>query len=189
LYAIGERKEGGLPNEGGMRTPESTEEQGFVRQGPDNDDKIFVRAKNTAYRFLTYRPRSRAELRQKLQEKAFDTVVIDAVLEDLVRLGYVNDRQFAEQFASSRIRLRGLGRRRVARELGNKGIERGIVSETLARIFEGDTEIETAKKAAEKKLASLKEVDRGTRQRRLAGFLERRGFSYEVINTIIKMMR
>jgi regulatory protein len=172
----------------GMGNAEIEERSKAAGQRPDKDDKIFVRAKNAAYRLLTYRPRSRAELRKKLQDKAFDAIVIDAVLDDLARLGYVNDRQFAEQFASCRIRLRGLGKRRVERELGNKGIERQIVSETLARIFEGDTENETAKKAAERKLSSLKSVDRETRYRRLAGFLERRGFSYEIIRNIIKTM-
>jgi regulatory protein len=170
----------------GMGNAELEEGSRTAGRWPDKDDKIFVRAKNAAYRLLTFRPRSCAELRQKLQDKAFDAVIIDAVLNDLARLGYVNDRKFAEQFASSRIRLRGLGKRRVERELGNKGIERQIVSETLARIFEGDTEIETAKKAAEKKINSLKSIDRETKRRRLAGFLERRGFSYEIIRNIIE---
>jgi len=163
-------------------------EDGSVTAGQwwDSNDKTYVRAKNAAYRLLTYRPRSRAELRQKLQEKAFDAVIIDAVLADLVRLGYVNDRQFAEQFASSRIRFRGLGKRRLERELGAKGIDRQIVNETLTRIFEGDTEIETAKKAAERKLTSMKSADWETKRRRLAGFLERKGFSYDVIRTVLR---
>ena len=172
-----------------MKTPESTEEKMDAEQLSDKDDKIFIRAKDSAYRLLTYRSRSRVELGQKLREKGFDAVVVDAVLGYLAQLGYINDRQYAEQYALSRIRLHGSGRRRIARELGNKGIEQQVVRETLSRVFEGDREIETAKKAAERKLASLRAVDRVKRQRRLAGFLERRGFSYEIINTIIKTMR
>jgi regulatory protein len=188
--AKGERiGEDSVGRRGGMKTPESTEEKMAAEQLSDKDDKIFIRAKDSAYRLLTYRSRSRVELGQKLREKGFDAVVVDAVLGYLAQLGYINDRQYAEQYALSRIRLHGSGRRRIARELGNKGIEQQVVRETLSRVFEGDREIETAKKAAERKLASLRAVDRVKRQRRLAGFLERRGFSYEIINTIIKTMR
>jgi regulatory protein len=185
----GRRGEDSVGRRGGMKTPESTEEKMDAEQLSDKDDKIFIRAKDSAYRLLTYRSRSRVELGQKLREKGFDAVVVDAVLGYLAQLGYINDRQYAEQYALSRIRLHGSGRRRIARELGNKGIEQQVVRETLSRVFEGDREIETAKKAAERKLASLRAVDRVKRQRRLAGFLERRGFSYEIINTIIKTMR
>jgi regulatory protein len=185
----GRRGEDSVGRRGGMKTPESTEEKMAAEQLSDKDDKIFIRAKDSAYRLLTYRSRSRVELGQKLREKGFDAVVVDAVLGYLAQLGYINDRQYAEQYALSRIRLHGSGRRRIARELGNKGIEQQVVRETLSRVFEGDREIETAKKAAERKLASLRAVDRVKRQRRLAGFLERRGFSYEIINTIIKTMR
>jgi regulatory protein len=170
----------------GMRITGLDEEVGATGKRSDNDNKAFVQAKSVAYRLLTYRPRSCAELRQKLQAKAYHEPVIDAVLEVLARLGYVNDGQFAEQFASSRIRLRGWGRRRIERELGNKGIERRIISVTLSRIFEHDVEIETAKNAAERKLASMRSVDRKTKYRRLAGFLERRGFSFEVIKSILR---
>jgi regulatory protein len=145
-----------------------------------------TKAKNAAYRLLTYRPRSRAELAQKLQDRQFPAAVIEAVLDDLVRFGYVNDRQFAEQFASSRIRLRGFGRRRIEVELRNKGIDRQIINEALAGVLDIDAEIDTAKKAAARKLNTMKAADREAKYRRLAGFLERRGFSYDVIRIVLR---
>lgn len=151
-----------------------------------SDEKVFTRAKNTAYRFLAYRPRSRAEIIQKLQDKEFDDATIEAVLADLERLGYVNDRQFAGQWASGRVRLRGFGRRRIERELKKKGIGSEIIKQTLADVCGDQTEIETAKKTVERKLVSMKTLDRETRRRRLAGCLERRGFSFEVIRSVLK---
>jgi regulatory protein len=149
------------------------------------EEKTFVRAKNAAYRLLTYRPRSRAELIQKLQDKEFDQAVIEAVVADLVRLGYVNDRQFAEQWASSRVRLRAFGRRRIELELRNKGVERETISEALAAVFGAEPELGTAISAAEKKLNTMRSADRETRRRRLAGFLERKGYSFEIIRRVI----
>jgi regulatory protein len=125
-------------------------------------------------------------VKQKLLDKEFDEAITEAVLADLARLGYVNDRQFAGQWASGRVRLRGFGRRRIEQELKNKGVDREIIRETLVEVFVDDTEIETAKKSAEKKLNTMKSVDRETRRRRLAGFLERKGFPHETIRAVLK---
>jgi regulatory protein len=152
----------------------------------DGDDKEVTRAKNIAYRYLSYRPRSFAEVEKKLRDKEFGDALVDAVLSDLVRLGFINDQRFADQWAQSRIRLRGLGRRRIEQELRNKGVDRETVSRTLKDVLAPDLEIETARKAAERKLATMKTLDRETMRRRLGGFLERKGFSYKVIRNILK---
>ncbi len=150
------------------------------------NEKTLMRARNAAYRLLTYRPRSRFELATKLQEKDFDEAVVEAVLAHLARLGYINDRQFAEQWASGRVRLRGFGRRRIEQELRTKGIDRDVIAEALGLVFGVDTEAETAYKEAEKKLNLVRSADRETKRRRLAGFLERKGFSYDIIRVVLK---
>ena len=61
------------------------------------EKKELVRAKNTAYRYLSYRPRSYAEVEKKLRHQEFGEALVNAVLSDLVRLGYLNDEKFADQ--------------------------------------------------------------------------------------------
>ena len=150
------------------------------------NDKEHTRAKNAAYRFLTYRPRSRAEIEAKLADKGFNDAITAAVLADLARFGYVNDLQFARDWTRGRIRLRGFGRRRIGLELKNKGIGQEMIRDVFAEVFSGEAEIETAKLVAEKRLNTMKVLDRETRRRRLAGFLERKGFSFEIIRTVMK---
>jgi regulatory protein len=152
----------------------------------DVDEKELARAKNAAYRYLSYRPRSFSEVETKLRDKEFSGTVVQRVLDDLARLGYLNDERFADQWAQSRVRLRGLGRRRIERELKNKGIDPETVRRTLADVLNAGVEMETARKAAGRKRSALKALDRETRRRRLAGFLERKGFSFEVIRSILK---
>jgi regulatory protein len=152
----------------------------------DEDNKELTRARNAAYRFLTYRSRSRAEIEAKLQEREFNDAIIEAVLADLARLGYVNDRQFAREWTRSRIELRGFGRRRIGQELRNKGIGRELIQEAFAEFLSDETEIEIAKRVAGKKLNTMKSLDRETRRRRMAGFLERKGFSFEIIREVLK---
>ncbi len=143
-------------------------------------------AREAAYRFLTYRPRSRAEVEKKLRGKGFSDAVISAILDSLDRLRYVNDREFSRSWAQSRVMMRGFGRRRIEQELKSKGISRDIVEETLGDVFGGLSEADIARREAEKKLKSLPRLTPEVRRRRLAGFLERKGFPPEIIRNILR---
>lgn len=149
-------------------------------------DKMLAKARNTAYRYLSIRPRSRLELERKLGDKQFPDDLIRQVMAHLDRLGYVNDRDFAGQWARSRVRLRGLGRRRIEQELREKGIDRATIGETLAGLFEDSPELDLARKEAQKKLRTLQRFAPDVRQRRLAGFLERKGYPSNIIRTVLK---
>lgn len=150
------------------------------------DGKEFSRAKDTAYRFLAFRPRSCSEVMGKLRDKGFAVAVSEAVLDHLERLGYVNDRRFAEQWAASRMRLRSFGRRRIEQELRHKGVARETIAEALAGVLSACTELETARKLAEKKLITMKSSERGTIRRRLAELLGRKGFSSDIIGDVLR---
>lgn len=158
-------------------------------QSAESEDKQLKRAKNVAYRYLTIRPRSRKELADKLRDKEFADPVIAAVLEHVTRLAYLDDGKFAAQWAASRVRSRGFGRRRVEQELRIKGISREIIKNTLNALLEEAPEAETARKEAEKKLKTLTRFEPEVRRRRLAGFLERKGFSSEIIRNILHTVR
>jgi regulatory protein len=166
--------------------PETGEESKGYSEPPE---KALTRAKNTAYRLLTYRPRSRRELEEKLRDREFADDIVDSVVDLCARLGYLDDARFAEQWARSRVRLRGFGRRRIEQELRNKGIDRETVRDALDRLFEDSSEAEVARKEAEKKLKSLSRFDPEVRRRRLAGFLERKGFSSEIIRSILRSVQ
>ncbi len=156
------------------------------RRKADSGEKEFTRAKNAAYRFLSYRPRSYAEVEKKLHDKGFNRTVVQDVLSDLVRLGYVDDEAFANQWVRGRVRLRQIGRHRIKQELKDRGLDSEVIRRVLGGVLTADLEIETARQAAERKLSTMKALDRETRRRRLAGFLERKGFSYDVIGGILK---
>ncbi len=150
------------------------------------EEKELTKARDAAYRLLTYRARSRKELEEKLKAREFSDAVIEVVIAGMVRLGYVNDHEFARQWAAGRIRLRGFGRRRVEQELRNKGISRDVVQESLRVVFEDVPEADYAQQEAEKKLRSLARLAPEVRRRRLAGHLERRGFPSETIYDVLR---
>jgi regulatory protein len=152
----------------------------------DQDEKEIKRARNVAYRYLTIRPRSRTEIEKKLVDRDFPADIIQSVIDHLLHFGYLNDEQFARQWAASRVRTRGFGRRRIEQELRQKGIGREVVCGTLKDLFEDTSELDVARKEAEKKLRSLVRFEPEVRKRRLAGFLERKGFSSGIIRNILR---
>jgi len=157
--------------------------------GSDNaeySEKDFSRAKNMAYRALALRPRSAKEVAERLHDRGCADAVIDAVLAALGRYGYLNDEVFAGQWVEGRVRLRSFGRRRIERELADKGVDGETARSSLERHLPADRERETARQAALRKLATLRGFDRIVRRRRLAGFLERKGFSFALIRDIIR---
>jgi len=107
-------------------------------------------------------------------------------MEDLLRLGYVDDRKFAAQWAASRARLRGYGRKRIEQELRQKGVGQETIREALGEAIPPEDERETARTVAEKKLRTMKSLEPEARKRRLAGFLERKGFPHEIIWDILR---
>jgi regulatory protein len=155
-------------------------------QNSELEQKDLKRAKNTAYRYLTIRSRSKAEIIKKLSDKEFSPAAIEAVMEHLLGLGYVDDRKFACQWAASRARLQGYGRRRIEQELRQKGVGQETIRKALAETVPLEDERETARTVAEKKLRTMKSLEPEARKRRLAGFLERKGFSSEIIWSIIR---
>ena len=155
----------------------------------DLEEKELKRAKNTAYRFLSIRSRSRAEILKKLRDKEFAPSVIDTVMEHLLYLGYVDDGKFACQWAASRARLQGYGRHRIGQELKQKGVDREIIREALDEVVPPEDERENALKVAEKKLNSMKSLEPEARKRRLARFLERKGFPHQIIWDIVRKVK
>lgn len=144
-------------------------------------------AVDRALNYLSFRPRSREEVRRYLQRKETPPYVIDAALERLNRLNFVNDRAFVEFWVENREKFKPRGARALKNELRLKGVERDIVDELVDK--DGDEEL--ALRAAHKKAASLAHtpgMDYATFRNRLSAFLQRRGFGYEAVKHTVKAL-
>ena len=63
-----------------------------------------------------------------------------------------------------------------------------MVRETLQDVFGELSEEDVARREAEKRLKTLGRFDPEVRRRRLAGFLERKGFASDIIRTVLRMV-
>jgi len=140
----------------------------------------YERAKAHALRLLKARARSRAELLGALEAKGFAADITARVADDLQRLGYLNDRAFAEDAVRS-VTRRGPASRamledRLARHKVGQTEALAAVDEALA----GRSALDDAVTLAAQRLRSVPaSLDDQSKARRLLGVLARRGFDEE----------
>ena len=139
------------------------------------------RCLNAAARYLSYRPRSDAELRQRLQRRGFSSAVIEAVLSRLGEQGLVDDEAFAQFWRDNRQSFSPRSQRLTRLELRRKGVSNEVLDRVLVAVDDGDS----AYRAALGRARRLPPADYPTFRRRLGEYLRRRGFSYEVIERAV----
>ena len=145
-------------------------------------------ARRRAIRYLVYKDRSRNEIIRYLNGKKFSADAVDETLTFLESNDYINDDRFAMQFGRSRIVNKKIGRLRLGLELGNKGLERKIIEETLNSLYEEYDEKKIAMSCAKKKLTTYSSSNSERDRRRIAKFLEQKGFPSGIIYKVVTQL-
>ena len=163
--------------EGMTLTPEQVAEigQGEVRQ----------ECLDRAMKFLAGRLHSRSELRRKLARGEYGPHIVDTVLDDLTRLGYLDDERFAKTKALSVAQHKHHGKRRAKLELIKAGIRSDVADKALNDVYDATDTTSLARQIAMKQAPRLRKLDSQTARRRLVGMLQRRGFDYDDIRAVI----
>lgn len=144
-------------------------------------------AVDRALNYLSFRPRSREEVRRYLRRKETPPDIIEAALARLDRLDFVNDRAFASFWIETREQFNPRGARALKNELRMKGVEREVVEE----LVNDEQDEELALRAGRKKALSLmhiSDIDYITFRNRLGSFLQRRGFGYEISTRTVRSL-
>ena len=95
-----------------------------------------------ALRALGSRAHSSGDLRQKLARRAEHAADTDAVIKKLKESGYLDDRHYAESYASARLENEGHGRARVLRDLRQRRIAPALAEQTVNRTFRETDELD-----------------------------------------------
>ncbi len=147
------------------------------------------RAFITGLRYLEARPRSLAEVRARLTRKQFSSEAITAALTRLTECGLLDDVAFTRLWIENRQTFRPRGIQALRSELHHKGISREII-ETLLDDTEliGDQQMQALTLARSVLHKYAADADYPRFQRRLGGYLQRRGFDVETIQPILKLL-
>ena len=134
-----------------------------------------------ALKFLNYRERSTAEVRQYLKRREMPEEIIADIIARLERGGLLNDQRFAQNWIENRAEFRPRGRRALTYELRQRGVSQEIIQEALDQC----NDEALAYKAACKQSKKLKNLEWADFRKKMYSFLARRGFSYEIAGPIV----
>jgi len=140
-----------------------------------------ARAYDRALRFLAPRPRGRAEVTRYLTRHAVAEATIARVEARLAELGLIDDDAFARWWVENRTAFRPRSARALRHELTAKGVPPAVIDAALA----GVDDAALAHDLATARAARLRGVDRPTFERRLSGFLARRGFAGPTVRAAV----
>ena len=127
---------------------------------------------------LSRREHSRKELQHKLYGKGFEDGLVSDLLDALEKERLLSDARYAEAYIFSRSQ-KGYGPQRIQRELGERGVDEGMVSRLLSDM---DVDwMEIAARVRKKKFGSGV-PNRWEDKARQIRFLQYRGFTQEQIN-------
>ena len=138
-----------------------------------------------ALAYLSSRLHSRSELRRKLVRREYGDAAVDAVLDDLARMNYLDDARFAQTKALSAAQHKHHGRRRAFVELIKSGVSGDVADKALADVYSEHDSAAVARELARKQWPRLAKLDPMVARRRLVGMLQRRGFDYEAIKPVV----
>ena len=136
---------------------------------------------------LSARAYTTRNLRRKLTQKEFEPDEIESAVNRLLDAGLLDDAKYAREFARQKLTTGGSSVRRVQRALVVKGISSELArTATDVVIDEEQVEIEQSiESAARKKVASMGDLPRDVKRRRLFAFLARRGFEISDIKRAV----
>ena len=135
---------------------------------------------------LARRAYSLAEMRRALQRKFADSKQVRQAITRLRELHYLDDKKFAQHYASSLARNRAYGRLRIRRELKAKLVDYRQIEPALAQAFEETGEQDLLERTLEKKLRTLRLPLSRAKLAALCQSLLRRGFRGEDIMKAVR---
>ncbi len=142
-----------------------------------------------ALKLLGMRALSSGELRARLRRRALHPADIDSIVARLRDYKYLDDRKFAESFATSRRDSQGFGKFRVMRELQQRKVAHGVAEKAVSEAFSEVDESEMIEQFLARKFRSVKLSEYLKEEKHLAAAYRRlryAGFSSAASTRVLK---
>ncbi len=144
---------------------------------------------DVAVRALMRRAHSVHEMKQKLERRSDNKLLVQVVMARLKENGQIDDALYAKQFARQRTEGRKQGKFRVARDLRARGVPDRHIEAALEEAGKETDEGAMVRRRIERKLRSYRgEIDE-KKMASIYGSLLRAGFSADVVRRELKAKR
>ena len=149
-------------------------------------EELRARTFQRAAKLLAAKPRSIAELRERLAERCSSKTIIETVIARLREYGYLDDERYALGYASSKVRQQPIGRRRLEMSLAKRKIDRTLVDEALDQVFAETPEEELLDRALQKRVRLRGRPKTRAEAKSLFDHLLRQGFPFELVSQKVR---
>ncbi|HEY8892833.1 MAG TPA: recombination regulator RecX [Clostridium sp.] len=148
-----------------------------------NEDN-YIKGKNVALHFLERSFKSAKQVVDKLTIKEFDIRTIDRVMEFLKQYDFINDKRFVELFIKEKIN--STGKNKIKYTLLKKFLPKELIKEGLDTIT-SEQQFQAALKLGENKIITLSKSEKDVIKlyKKLADYLARSGYEYEIIKEVL----
>ncbi len=144
-------------------------------------------AERLSMRALGRKGVSESEMRTLLTQQDLDPDVVEHEIERLTRVGLLDDVALATDLVDRLHARKGLGRQGVVTELRRRGIDQIAIDTALDEAADDeDDEFIRAQELADKRAPQMRGLDRATAERRLSGFLMRKGYGSGVVRIAVR---
>lgn len=163
-----------------------------IRQNAKPDDERVIndaerartRTMNRAVKLLAAKPRSIGALRERLLEKNWtNAAIVDRVIEKLEEYKYLDDEQFANELAVSKLRQKPQGKRKLQQSMSRKKLSKETVDTAIAGAFEKLPEDVLIDQSIEKRLRLKGKPETREDTKRFYDHLIRQGFDFDLIRS------
>jgi len=134
-------------------------------------------------KFATLRPRSEREIDDWFKKHKVHKSLHKELFSRLKRLDLIDDRKFARWWIEQRTAFRPRGKKALAVELRQKGIDRQLIKQVLDEAAIDERKI--ASRLLRKKRYKWEKLDKLKARKKMAEFLARKGFGWTVIKESI----
>ena len=147
-------------------------------------------ALDSALRYLGPAARSRTEMERHLRTKGYPPEEAEAALVRLAELGLLDDLQLAVDAAEQAARVRGDSPAKVREALLARGVDRAAVESALEQAWPEGQQSAALAQALDVGTRRLRVLhgDASSVRRRLAAYLGRRGYDYDVVNQVCRQL-
>ncbi|KQS08642.1 hypothetical protein ASG04_06610 [Curtobacterium sp. Leaf183] len=144
-------------------------------------------AERLSMRALGRKGISESEMRSTLARNDLDAQVVEEEIERLTRVGLLDDVALATDLVDRLHDRKSLGRQGVVAELRRRGIDQVAIDAALdAAADDDDDEFLRAIELAQKRAGQMRGLDRATAERRLSGFLMRKGYNGGIVRIAVE---
>lgn len=143
-------------------------------------------AKSDGIRYLSIKLRTAKEVVLKLSGLGYDTSTVEKAVDELIALGYINNKLYVQKYVFDRSKLKPTSKRLLKLELLNRGLDEEDIDQVLDSWDVDETVI--AEGLVKKKFGKYDMTDEKN-IRKIYMFLGHRGYSGEIINEIITKIK